>query len=136
MRPDVVATLRLTGAELSGLIGSFETPKIKHRSETVERAKGTRSAYAKPNGSPAACLKLILSGSCATPTDAKAAEHVAMAMRGLPATDGPDKTAMLTLLKAALDVLVAEKKWAAMSHVYRAAARLDEIYFNQPPSPT
>jgi hypothetical protein len=120
----------LTGGELSGLIGTFETPKTKHRAEMVERAQGSRSAYAKPTGSPAACLKTILSGAYSPPADVKAAEHVAMALRGLPQHGAPQQTSMLTLLKNALDVLVKAERWTAMSHVYRAAARLDEIYFN------
>lgn len=122
----------LTGGELSGLIGTFETPKAKHRAEMIERAQGARSAYAKPNGSPAACLKVILSGTCALPTEIKAAEHIAMALRGLPSAGAPERAAMFALLKSALDVLVKGERWAAMSHVYRAAARLDEIYFNTP----
>lgn len=120
----------LTGTELPRLISTFETPKAKHRAEMVERAQGVRSAYAKPTGSPAACLKTILSGSYSPPSDTKAAEHVAMALRGLPQHGAPQQSAMLMLLKCALDILVTAKRWTAMSHVYRAAARLDEIYFS------
>lgn len=120
---------KLSGSEAAGLMGTFETAKIKHRAGTIARAYGNRSAYAKPTGSPAKCLERILDGDGTLPSDLKSAEHVAIALRGIRSSHPPALNDMLALLKAAYEILVAAERWSTISYIYRSAARLDEVYF-------
>lgn len=119
----------MTASELAGFIKEISTTRTTAKARVVERALGKRSAYAKHLGSPAKILTTILDGSCTLPTDAKAANNIALALQGLPAESPPPQQDMLGLLSASAAILIKEGQVAAMSHVYRAAGRLDEVYF-------
>lgn len=119
----------LARSELVGLLEGVATTKTKARAKMVERALGKQLAFAKHPGTPAKLLKAILAGDRTPPADAKAAGNIALALQGIPAQDPPPKEEMLALLKACVSTLINGSQVAAMSSVYRAAGRLDEVYF-------
>ena len=119
----------LTASELAGVIKEVKTTKTKAKGKVVARARGTQSAYAKHVGTPAKVLTTILNGTCPPPSDAKVAGNIALALQGLPATGAPPQDEMLLLLKACVSILLESGQVAPMSSVFRAAGRLDEVYF-------
>lgn len=119
----------MRASELAGFIKEVSTTRTTAKARVVERALGKRTAYAKHTGSPAKILVTILDGSCALPTDVKMANNIALALQGLPTDSPPPQQDMLGLLSASAAILIKEGQIASMSHVYRAAGRLDEVYF-------
>lgn len=120
---------KLSRAEMAGLLEGVATTKIKAKSKVIDRALGKQSALARHTGTPARILAAILAGNLEVPADAKAAGNVALALQGIPADDAPPKEEMLALLKVCMTTLVEAGQVAALSSVYRAAGRLDEVYF-------
>lgn len=118
----------LSRQQLLLLIGQVETARVNAREKVVRRALGKQTAYAKHVGTPAKRLKAILEGDRTPPSDAKAASNTALALQGL-ADVLPPKEDMLALLKACATKLIEANELTAMSNVYRAAGRLDEVYF-------
>lgn len=118
----------LSRQELLLLIGQVETARVNAREKVVRRALGKQTAYAKHVGTPAKRLKAILDGDRTPPSDAKDASNTALALQGL-ADLLPPKEDMLSLLKACASKLIEANELTAMSNVYRAAGRLDEVYF-------
>jgi len=119
----------MTTSELAGFIKEVSTTRTTAKARVVQRALGKRSAYAKPTGSPSKILTTVLDGSCESPTDVKTANNIALALQGLPADAPPPQQEMLALLSASAAILIKDGQVASMSHVYRAAGRLDEVYF-------
>jgi hypothetical protein len=119
----------MKASELAGFVKEVSTTRTTAKARVVERALGERSAYAKHTGSPAKILAMILTGACALPTDVKTANNIAMALQGLPSDSPPLQKNMLALLSASAALLIKEGQVSSMSHVYRAAGRLDEVYF-------
>lgn len=120
---------KLARGELVGLLEGVATTKTKARAKVVARALGTQSAFAKHVGTPAKLLKAILAGDRTPPADAKVAANIALALQGMPVKNAPSKEEMLALLKVCASILIEAGQVAAMSGVYRAAGRLDEVYF-------
>lgn len=120
---------KLSRAEMAGLLEGVATTKTKAKAKMIDRALGKQSALAKHTGTPAKLLAAILSGDREPPEDAKAAGNIALALQGIPAENAPPKEEMLALLKVCLATLLEAGQLTAMSSVYRAAGRLDEIYF-------
>jgi hypothetical protein len=120
---------KLSRAEMAGLLEGVATTKLKAKAKMIDRALGKQSALAKHTGTPAKLLAAILAGDREVPADAKAAGNIALALQGIPAEGAPSKEEMLALLKVCVTTLVEVGEVAAMSSVYRAAGRLDEVYF-------
>jgi hypothetical protein len=120
---------KLSRAEMAGLLEGVATTKTKAKLKVIDRALGRQSALAKHVGTPAKLLAAILAGDREPPADAKVAGNIALALQGMQAKSAPPKEEMLTLLKACMAALVEANHVAAMSNVYRAAGRLDEVYF-------
>lgn len=119
----------ITAGELAGFVKEVSTTRTTARARAVERALQTRSAYGKYLGTPAKLLACIIGGSCPFPPDPKTASNIALALQGLPTVDPPPRERMLRLLSAGASILMQQDQGAAMSHVYRAAGRMDEVYF-------
>ena len=119
----------ITASELAGFVKEVSTTRTTARARAVERALRTRSAYGKHLGTPAKLLASILDGSCPLPADPKTAGNIALALQGLPTADPQPREHMLGLLSASASILMQQDQGAAMSHVYRAAGRMDEVYF-------
>ncbi|ASD26090.1 hypothetical protein GCM10010203_67040 [Actinomadura yumaensis] len=120
---------KLSRSEMAGLLEGVATTKTKAKTKMIDRALGKQSALAKHTGTPAKLLAAILSGSHQPPADAKAAGNIALALQGVPTVGAPPKEDMLALLATCLKILVEAGQIAAVSSVYRAASRLDEVYF-------
>lgn len=120
---------KLSRSEMAGLLEGVATTKTKAKTKMIDRALGKQSALAKHTGTPAKLLAAILSGSYQPPADAKAAGNIALALQGVPTVGAPPKEDMLALLATCLKILVEAGQIAAVSSVYRAASRLDEVYF-------
>ncbi|MFS0741799.1 ATP-binding protein [Brevundimonas sp. 3P9-tot-E] len=120
---------KLSRSEMAGLLEGVATTKTKAKTKMIDRALGKQSALAKHTGTPAKLLAAILSGSHQPPADAKAAGNIALALQGVPTAGAPPKEDMLALLTTCLKILVEAGQIAAVSSVYRAASRLDEVYF-------
>ncbi len=119
----------LAAAELAGLIEGVDTTKGQRRREAAARAKGLRSALAQHRGSPARRLASLLAGDLSAPIDHKAAEHLAMAIQGIPNATVAPLAELLLLLKQCWTIILEARRLVALSHVFRAAARLDEVFF-------
>ncbi len=121
----------LAPAELAGLIEGVDTTKERRRKEAALRAKGVRSALERYRGSPARRLASLLGGDLSEPVDHKAAEHLAMAIQGLPNAQAAALSELLALLRQCWSLVLAAQRPSALSHIFRAAARLDEVFFKQ-----
>lgn len=122
----------LTAAELTGFVEGVSTPRTRHKAEVVERARGARSAVYRHPGSPAKRLKALVDGDFSPPADVKAAENFVMAVQGIPGPVGTLEE-LLGLVKQANEMIVAAERHSALTNVYKAAARLDEVFFGDPP---
>lgn len=124
----------LTPAELTGLVEGVSTTRTRHKAEAVERARGARSALYRHPGTPAKRLKALVDGDFSPPEDLKAAENLVMAVQGIP---GPVGTLdqLLGLVKQANEMILAAERHSVLSNVYKAAARLDEVFFGDAPPP-
>ncbi|WP_374346817.1 RNA-binding domain-containing protein [Phenylobacterium sp.] len=122
----------LSSAELAGLIEGVDTTKKQRRKEAALRASGLRTALERPKGSPARRLEALLAGDLSEPVDHKAAEHLAIAIQGLPNAEAAPLPELLALVKRCWSLILEAQRFPALSHVFRAAARLDEIFFRRP----
>lgn len=119
----------LDRAGLVNMIESVVTSKTKRRSTLIARASGSRPALASHSGTPARLRKALLGGLELKVENAQDAANIALALQGLPADYAGKLPPLLKLLTECRDQLLAAKRFEALSHVYRAAARIDELYF-------
>src|SRR5690606_27050544 len=122
----------LTAAELTGLVEGVSTTRTRHKAEVVERTRGARSALYRHPGSPAKRLKALVDGDLSPPADVKAAENLVMAIQGIPGAVATLEE-LLGLVKQANEMIVAAERHSALTNVYKAAARLDEVFFGDAP---
>lgn len=118
----------LTAAELTGFVEGVSTTRTRHKAEVVDRTRGLRSALYRHPGSPAKRLKALLDGDFSPPADVKAAENFVMAVQGIPGPVGTQEE-LLGLVRQANEMLLTAERHSALTNVYKAAARLDEVFF-------
>lgn len=82
-----------------------------------------------PQGAPKAILKDLTAGVITKPTDFKSAQNIAQAITGLKTAGSLSKGDLFELLSQCLALIDESGKSAAMTHVRRAACRLDELFF-------
>jgi C4-dicarboxylate transporter len=70
-----------------------------------------------------------MSGTVPKPTDLKSAQTIAQAITGLKSAGPLKLDDLLTLLGQCLAMIDGSGKAIAMSHIRRAACRLDELFF-------
>jgi CRP-like cAMP-binding protein len=95
----------------------------------LARIGKTDPARQDPQGAPKAILKDLMSGTVPKPTDLKSAQTIAQAITGLKSAGPLKLDDLLTLLGQCLAMIDGSGKAIAMSHIRRAACRLDELFF-------
>lgn len=119
---------KLDRAALEAFVGKLDGAKAK-KDRLLKRIKGDVSAYERYTGTPATILKKLMAGDDVTPTDAKGAINAAMAVCGLKDGHGLAADQLLSLLTSCLALVEATPTASGLSHVRRAACRLDELFY-------
>jgi hypothetical protein len=119
---------KLDRAGLEGFVTKLDGAKAR-KDRLLKRIKGDVSAYERYAGTPGTILKRILAGDDVTPTDAKGAINAAMAVSGLKDGQGLAVDQLLGLLSNCLALIEATPTASGLSHVRRAACRLDELLY-------
>ncbi|NBJ12704.1 AlbA family DNA-binding domain-containing protein [Microvirga arsenatis] len=127
--------IKLSGLSISQALGEIaarETSHVASRRNLVERLLGRKTAYAKPVGRVARILKDIKSNRPIIPETASEAAHVAQAIAGLESTT-VDLSRLSELLITCAEAIRRDKSAKAVfwSSLYKAASRLDELYFGE-----
>jgi len=120
----------LSRKELTGLVAAVVTTKSKRKKDMMQRAVGLKRAFAAHTGTPALRLQALIAGEEMPIEGWRDAANVSLALQGLPDDFAEPAEPLFLLLKRCRDVLFEEHRLENLSSVYRAAARLDEIYFS------
>jgi hypothetical protein len=118
----------LNGQELVSFVQGIETSKLQRKLDIIQRVNGERSAFANVSGTPATYLKQLLAGEFPAINSWQVARSVAHAFRALPNQCQIPRERLLKLLAECRAVLLAENHHEVLTDVYRAAARLDELF--------
>lgn len=129
--PPIFYYMRMAGLDAVGAIKLVEQKETAARKrELVARLQGKMSAFSKAGGKIVRLRDRIMSNDIGVPKTAKEAADIAFAMTGLK-DNNTDLTSILLLLRRSFEVVAGDKeaKAALWSYLYKAAARIDELYF-------
>jgi hypothetical protein len=125
--------VQLAGLALSDatkIVEQKETSYVARKQDLLLRLAGSKSAFIKLAGKAGKLRDEISSGTNPPPSTTKIAGDLALAMSGLKRADR-DLGSLILLLKGIIDQTKADPdaKPILWSYIYKAAARIDELYF-------
>ncbi|MCW5688650.1 MAG: ATP-binding protein [Pseudolabrys sp.] len=125
--------LKQSGVPVSDVIemvNARETSYVARKRDLLARLRGEKSAKSAAVGRVAGVLRLLLKGEYASPKNSKDAANIALAMTAIPDAR-LDLKKLLQLLRDSIDLIRADAaiNVAVWSYIYKASARLDELYF-------
>jgi hypothetical protein len=117
-------------SEVIELVKGRETSYVARKRDLLARLRGEKSAESKAQGRVKLVLRRLLRSEYPSPKDSKEAADLAMAFTAIPDAS-LDLTKLLKMLRELIDVIRADAaiNVAVWSYVYKASARLDELYF-------
>jgi hypothetical protein len=121
----------LTKDQLYQLIESRDTNHVATKRAVLQRVVGQQTAYARPGTRSSEILSELKRGVIPVPAEVHYAAQIANAIIGLEEV-GPPVSTLLPLLRACIECVRDDRtaKPALWSSMYKAAARLDELYFD------
>jgi Schlafen, AlbA_2 len=118
-------------SEAIEIIAQRETSYTARKRDLLARLRGEKTAYSCYNtGRIGRVHRQLLRSEFTTPSDSRAASDVVVAMTGLQ-DSRLDLNRLLQLLRESIEVIRsdASSRVDAWSYIYKASARLDELYF-------
>jgi hypothetical protein len=126
--------IKLSGLPLSEVVDvvvNRETSYVARKRDLLARLSGKKTSYTRASGRSERTLKQLLKGQFVSPTETRTAVDLATAMISLP-DSRLDMIRLLRLLRESIDIIRADRalKIAVWSYVYKASARIDELYYH------